>query len=133
MKGDATGTQVLLIKPHNRDRWQLPKGTIDAGESSEVTAAREVREEGGVDAEVVGLIKDITFWYQMHGRRYVKTVDFYLMQYRGGSPTDHDDEVDDARWFEAEEAIATLSFDSEREVVRQALDYLDLRRPAPAS
>ncbi|HZT97794.1 MAG TPA: NUDIX hydrolase [Chloroflexota bacterium] len=115
---------VLLIKPHNRNRWQLPKGTIDPGESSEFTAVREVREEGGVDAVILQRLKPITFFYQMKGKRYVKTVDFYLMDYLGGSVLDHDHEVDDAQWFRADEALEILTFESEREAVAAGLAHL---------
>lgn len=125
VKLDDRRSYVLLIKPHNRNRWQLPKGTIDSGETSEVAAAREVREEGGVTADVLERLSPIKFFYQMNGKKYIKTVDFYLMMYRSGSPIDHDDEVDDARWFPAQQALATLTFESEREVVATALTKLE--------
>lgn len=127
------GPYVLLIKPHNRNRWQLPKGTIDPGEKPETTAVREVREEAGVDASIVGHLGPITFFYQMHGNRFVKTVDFYLMEYKSGSPTNHDDEVDDARWFLIDQAMGTLTFESEQGVVRLALETLQDKSSSVAS
>ena len=129
----ADGSEVLLIKPHNRDRWQLPKGTIDSGESSPVTAVREVREETGVDAEILSALAPIRFFYQMHGQKFVKIVDFYLMRYVAGSPDDHDDEVDKAKWFPAQKALKKLTFDSEREVVRQGLGLLASAASSAAS
>lgn len=112
---------VLLIKPHNRDYWQLPKGAIDPGETREEAAIREVREETGVDASIVRTLDPITFFYQRKGQKYVKTVDFFLMEYHSGSPEDHDREVDEARWFEAEDALEMLTFESERNVLKAAL------------
>lgn len=125
IKRNGSRIEVLLIQPRGRHRWQLPKGAIDPGETPESAAVREVREEGGVEAWVVGSLHPITFFYQMHGRRFVKTVDFYLMEYKSGSPAEHDDEVDEARWFPSEEAVRTLTFESEQEVLRSALTRLE--------
>ncbi len=133
VKSEDDGIHVLLIKPHNRNRWQLPKGTIDPGETSEHAAVREVREEAGVDVELLERLKPVTFFYQMKGQRYVKTVDFYLMEYVAGSPSDHDHEVDDARWFPAKEALRTLTFESEQEVVEAGLNRWHERPSTVAS
>lgn len=113
------GHEFLAIKPAHRDRWQLPKGTIDPGETPAVTAVREVREEGGVDARIVADLGPIRFWYQMDGRHFVKTVDFFLMTYLAGNPDDHDHEVQDARWFSLD-AAQQLAFRDERAVVHRA-------------
>jgi len=115
-------TEVLLIKPAGRERWQLPKGMVEAGEPAEVAAVREVREEGGVEARVVTKLAPVRFFYQMGRQKFVKTVSFFLMEYESGSPSDHDDEVEDARWFPADEALTAITFDSERGTVQVALD-----------
>ncbi len=130
--GDRRAPAILLIKPQGRNRWQLPKGTIDAGEGAAEAAVREVREEGGVDATVIAPLAPITFFYQMHGRRFLKQVEFFLMQYRSGSPTEHDSEVDDAQWYPLPEALERLTFESEREVVREAMARL-AGAPAPVA
>jgi 8-oxo-dGTP pyrophosphatase MutT (NUDIX family) len=109
----------LAIKPAHRDRWQLPKGTIDRGESSPETAVREVREEGGVEATIIGDLGPISFYYQMNGHRYRKTVDFFLMRYQRGDPADHDHEVQEARWFPLH-ADEILAFPTERRLVQSA-------------
>lgn len=112
-------TEFLAIMPSHRDRWQLPKGTIDRGESPQETAVREVREEGGVNAEIVADLGPIKFVYQRGPRRFAKTVDFYLMRYVSGDPADHDHEVSEARWFPLGDATI-LAFETERGVVRLA-------------
>ena len=120
IKGVIDDPYVLLIKPSGRDRWQLPKGHIDAGESAENAAMREVREEGGVDARVLAPLEPIRFFYQMSGKRFVKTVDFFLMSYESGSVDDHDDEVDEACWFALDEARSKLTFESEQRSLSEA-------------
>ena len=115
--------QFLAIKPANRDRWQLPKGTIDPGESPQEAAVREVREEGGVSGRIVAPLEPIRFFYQMHGKRFAKTVDFFLMEYQAGDPADHNDEVQDAHWFPLSDS-GRLAFPTERAVVEQARQIL---------
>ncbi len=123
IRATARGNEFLAIKPAHRDRWQLPKGTIDAGESPEMAAVREVHEEGGVSAEIIADLGPIRFWYRMAGRQYVKTVDFFLMRYMSGDPADHDHEVQEARWFPLED-VDLLAFRDERAVVTRARDLL---------
>lgn len=115
--------QFLAIKPANRDRWQLPKGTIDQGETARDAAVREVREEGGVHARILTDLGPINFFYHLHGRHFAKTVDFYLMDYQSGTPADHDHEVQEARWFPLTES-ALLAFPTERALVDRAREIL---------
>ncbi len=123
----ADGYDVALIRTHE-DRWQLPKGWIEDGESPERTAIREVREEAGVDAEVVAPLGRIEYWYtstyDVEPVRVHKFVHVYLLRYRGGSTADHDHEVREARWVEIGEAERMLAFKDERRMVRLAREAL---------
>ncbi len=123
VRRDSGEPEFLAIKPAHRDRWQLPKGTIDRGETSQQAAVREVREEGGVHARIVSDLGPIQFFYQAGGRRFAKTVDFYLMTYESGDPADHDHEVEEARWFSLHDAT-TLAFPTEQGLVERARDAL---------
>ena len=78
---------------------------MEAGETPEQTAAREVREETGVVANVVCPLGDVRYTYRRGGRRVRKTVHFFLCEYVEGSTDDHDHEVDEARWI----ALASAS------------------------
>jgi 8-oxo-dGTP pyrophosphatase MutT (NUDIX family) len=100
----------------------LPKGHVDPGESSEQAATREVREEAGVEARLVEKLGDVRYWYQRDGRRIAKHVAFFLFEYESGDPSLHDTEVEVARWMPLEEAVASLSYKGEREMVERALD-----------
>jgi hypothetical protein len=53
-----------------------------------------------------------------------KLVYFFLFRYTDGSTDDHDDEVDEARWFPIDEAQHTLSFDNEQRVLKMAGEIL---------
>ena len=113
---------VLVITPAGRpDVCTLPKGGANAGESKEQTAAREVREETGVQVRVVERLGDVEYWYRRSGRRVFKTVGFYLCDFVSGDTADHDHEVDDARWVPLEQARTALTYPGERRIIERVL------------
>jgi 8-oxo-dGTP pyrophosphatase MutT (NUDIX family) len=113
---------VLVIAPAGRPEvTTLPKGRGQPGESDEQTAAREVREETGVNARIVERLGTVEYWYRRSGLRVFKTVGYYLCDYVSGDTADHDDEVDEARWMPLERAQMELSFPGERRIIARAL------------
>lgn len=123
--------QVALISVGGDNRWQLPKGLIDKGESTEDAAVREVREEAGISTEVVQRIDKVDFWYlwdeDRQRVRYHKFVYFYLLLFKSGDVSDHDHEVNEARWVNIDDAIEMLAFDSEKNIVKKALELINSR------
>ena len=126
VRGDAAaGTaEVIVIRPAGKRVRGLPKGGADAGETGEQTAAREVREETGVVADVREPLGAVTYWYRRDGRRVRKTVHFFLCDYVSGSTADHDHEVDEVRWVPLADAPRVLSYPGERAMVERALSRL---------
>ena len=124
--GDTLQTVIVSVKPSLR--WQLPKGIVDPGETPEITAVREVREEAGVETELIRLIDTVEYWYQrvQYGKRirYHKFVHFYLLCYTSGDVADHDHEIAESRWVTFEEAVEMLAFKSERGVVEKAREII---------
>ena len=120
--------EVALISVGGENRWQLPKGLVDAGEATEAAAVREAREETGIETELVAPIDKIEYWYYATNRggrvRFHKFVHFYLLRYLSGDVRDHDAEVNEARWVEIDEAHALLAFAGERKVVARAREML---------
>ena len=125
---------ITLVASRSKPRWQLPKGLVDPGETPEIAAVREVREEAGVDAEILAPIEVVEYWYygtEAGGRvRYHKRVHFFLLEYRSGDVADHDREVMQARWVSLPEATEMLAFDSERRVAERAREMLERAAPA---
>ncbi|MGH2855961.1 MAG: NUDIX hydrolase [Solirubrobacteraceae bacterium] len=120
------GDEAIVIVPTRRAAdgrrvLALPKGHPDGGETTEQAASREVAEETGVDAELVGDLGEVRYEYERNGRRVSKLVRFYLFRYRAGELADHDHEVEEARWLPLARAARELSYPGEREMVRRAL------------
>lgn len=113
---------VVAVNPSRR--WQLPKGLVDENETAEQAALREVREEAGIECEIVEKIDTIEYWYfgnEKGGRvRYHKFVLFYLMKYVSGDTRDHDHEISEVRWVSPDEAIEMLAFKGEKEIIEKA-------------
>ena len=121
--------EIVVIVPTRRAAngakvLALPKGHPDGRESSAEAALREVREEAGVDAEIVDSLGEVRYWYQRGGRRIAKSVEFFLLRYVSGDVGDHDHEVEHARWVPATEALETLTYAGERDMVRRALSQV---------
>jgi 8-oxo-dGTP pyrophosphatase MutT (NUDIX family) len=106
----------------------LPKGWIEPGEKAVEAAAREVREEAGVEGELIEKLGDVRYWYQRDGERVLKVVSFFLFRYRSGSVEDHDDEVDSAEWVPLEDAPRLLEYKGERQMAEAALSRLTADR-----
>ncbi len=119
------GNEIVVIVPAGRAILALPKGHIDPGESPAEAAAREVREETGITGKNLGKLGDVTYDYQRGGKLIAKTVNFFLFSFQSGDTADHDHEVDDARWIPIEEALTSLEFEGEREMVRLATERFE--------
>jgi len=104
--------------------WGLPKGLVEEGEGPEQAALREVREETGLEAEILEPLGDISYWYVWEDERIHKKVTFFLMESTGGDVSLHDHEMEEIRWFPLQEAVRRASYPSERTVLRRALDAL---------
>lgn len=126
-RGEKAGPEVVLVSV-GQNRWQLPKGLVERGEKPEAAAVREAREEAGVDSEVVQHIETIEYWYAgLEGGervRFHKQVHFYLLRYLSGDTTNHDWEVNEARWVPIADAATQLTFDSERRVTERARELI---------
>jgi 8-oxo-dGTP pyrophosphatase MutT (NUDIX family) len=118
------GWRLAAIRPGGKDVWALPKGLIAPGEDPAATAAREVREETGVDGRLVEKLGDVRYVYTWKGERVFKIVSFYLFRYARGRlgdiPPEHAHEVDAARWLPLEDAPRLLAYGGEREMAERA-------------
>jgi 8-oxo-dGTP pyrophosphatase MutT (NUDIX family) len=116
---------ALLIGRGDPPRlWTLPKGHVEARESTEQAALREVHEETGSWGEIVTRLNEISYWFYVGKAKHKKAVTFFLMRYLSGDPVNHDHEVDDAAWFDLAQARKTLKYVNEKRLVDLALEFL---------
>jgi 8-oxo-dGTP pyrophosphatase MutT (NUDIX family) len=104
--------------------WSLPKGHIEAGETAEQAAIREVAEETGIDGVVVDELGSIDYWFVVENRRVHKTVHHFLMEAVGGELSDEDVEVTEVAWVPLGELNGVLAYADERRLAHRALRLL---------
>ena len=126
-RDDDGALEILLASRRTRRgdlAWGLAKGGIEAGESNEDAAIREVREETGIVAEIEGSLGETKYIYVWEDVRIRKTVHFFLMRATGGDPDDRDDEMEEIRWFPMERALKRAAYRGEREMLGRAAELL---------
>lgn len=110
---------VLLVHRPRYDDWTLPKGKLDAGETFEQAALREVEEETGVRC-VLGDELPSTEYRDNKGRP--KIVRYWRMEVEHDPGFEPNDEVDAVRWVAPAEAGALLTYERDAEVLAALAD-----------
>ena len=117
--------EVLLIYSASRNSYAFPKGTIDEGETKDITAIREVKEETGYNVEILDFLGDYTFEFDSKdGNRYIKTVSYYLMQLADlEAPQPNLQEGEDFKnlWIPLDKAYDILTFEDSKAILKLAL------------
>jgi 8-oxo-dGTP pyrophosphatase MutT (NUDIX family) len=111
----ADGLEVALVHRPRYDDWSFPKGKLDPGESWEGAALREVEEEIGLRCRLGDELPP-TAYRDNKGRD--KVVRYWLMEPLDGE-FEPSDEVDEVRWLAPADAGDLLSYEHDRELLRE--------------
>ncbi|MBR1758885.1 MAG: NUDIX hydrolase [Lachnospiraceae bacterium] len=117
------GKILLLYKNYKNkyEGWVLPKGTVEEGESFEQTAAREVREETGVDAEIVCYVDKSQYTFNTPTDSIVKEVHWFLMMADSYySKPQREEFFVDSGYYKYHEAYHLLKFANEKQILEKA-------------
>ena len=114
--------RFLLIKNRRSNHWGFPKGHMEKGETQEETAIREVLEETGVH---ISVFSDFCFESRYKiGSRIEKRVDVFLAVTEDTQTVIQKEEIEDYIWLRYPEALSTLRFDNDKEILTAASDYM---------
>jgi 8-oxo-dGTP pyrophosphatase MutT (NUDIX family) len=123
----ADTARAVLIARYGREgrlRWSLPKGHVEAQETIEEAAVREVEEETGIRGRIIASLGSVDYWFSADHRRIHKTVHHHLLLAIGGILSDADLEVAEVAWFPLSEVADRLAHADERRLVAAVPELL---------
>lgn len=100
------GWEIALVHRRRYDDWTLPKGKLDGDETWLDAALREVREETGFTARVLGFAGAVAY----ETRQIPKLVRFWHMEAVGEPAAFHAEEISEVVWMPVETARARLDY-----------------------
>ena len=128
-KKSSSGIRVCLIGRRKEGKiiWCLPKGHVEKGEKLSRTALREIKEETGISGSPLSSLGFIKYrFFDLESSKLVfKTVHFFLVNFIKGKLSDHDDEVEYARWFQVREALKRIEYKGEYNILKKAVKKLE--------
>jgi diadenosine hexaphosphate hydrolase (ATP-forming) len=116
----------ILLLSDLKGRWSIPKGHVEAGETLEQTALREVSEETGLkQLKIVDKLDKIHFFYRMRGKLIFMTTFIYMIEatdLNEDTKTEEDAPwIVEAKWFDAEQACEILEYKATRVILQEAI------------
>lgn len=120
-KGDSE-PELLLIKHRYGGHWSFPKGHVERGEDEVQTALREVSEETGLSVRLQDGFRESVEYYP---KPYVKKQVVYFLGYAENDNVHmQEEEVSETRWVPIEEALSSVTFKNDKNLINRAKNYL---------
>ena len=106
------GIEILLIQDA-KDRWTIPKGHIEEGETAQQTAKREIGEEAGLkQVDVLGWLGKIHFRYRRVDKLVLMTTQIYLVRAMGDTNDIQKEEwMNGIQWFKFHDALDAIEYE----------------------
>ena len=115
-----------LLLHYQSGHWDFPKGHIEKGESKQVAALRELKEETGLDATILdGFEESFEYWHRLPETQEIahKTVYFFIGQTTSKDVVLSHEHIG-FKWLSFKEAMKQLTYDNAREVLKKADVFL---------
>jgi ADP-ribose pyrophosphatase YjhB (NUDIX family) len=112
-RNEKTNEVEILLIQDAKDRWTIPKGHIEEGETAKETAEREIREETGLqEMKVLNWLGKINFRYRRATSLVLMTTEIFLVQAKGDTnKLQPEDWMNGIKWFSAKEALDKIEYE----------------------
>lgn len=117
-------TELLLIKHANGGHWSFPKGHVEAGETEEETAMREVKEETGIDIIIDNSFREVVSYSPKKDTQ--KDVVYFLAFAKNYNFIPQEEEISEIKWVEISRVHTILSYDNDRQLVNKAKNVVKI-------
>ncbi len=119
------GVEILLIADA-KNRWTIPKGHIEEGETAKDTAKREIHEETGLqELRVMDWLGKINFRYRRQQSLVLMTTEIFLVQAQGNTDKLRpEDWMNGIKWFKANEALDKIEYDDIGKIILLGLKQI---------
>lgn len=109
---DQKDIEILLIQDA-KERWTIPKGHIEPGETAKMTARREIEEETGLkNVSVLSWLGKIHFKYRRQDKLVLMTTQIYLVQALDAKELPMKEKwMHGIQWFPFSEALAVIEYE----------------------
>lgn len=117
-----SNVEILLIQDA-KNRWTIPKGHIEDGESAKECAEREIREETGLqEMKVLNWLGKINFRYRRQQSLVLMTTEIFLVQAQGDTDKLNPEEwMNGIKWFPAQEALDKIEYEDIGKIILLAM------------
>ena len=111
-------TELLLIKHTSAGHWSFPKGHVEAGETEEQTAKREIMEETSIDVDICPGFREVVTYSPR--RDVQKDVIYFLARAKNFDYVPQESEIAQIKWVEINLAHSFLTYDNDKQLVNKA-------------
>ena len=110
--------EILLIKHVNSGHWSFPKGHVEAGETEEETALREIKEDTGIDVIIDSTFRETVTYFPRKDTQ--KVVVYFLAKAKNFEYVPQEEEIAQIKWVDIGYATSVLTYENDKTIVNKA-------------
>ena len=116
--------EILVLKHRYGGHWSFPKGHVEGNETEHETALREVKEETGLDIQLIDGFRHSVEYYPRPNTK--KQVVYFLGYAQDDTTKRQEEEISEIRWIPLRSAQREVTFKNDKNLISQAKEFLGL-------